>query len=376
MNALGGTLDRYVFRRMASVYGLCMVSFVLLFLVVDGFSRLDEFMQSSKILEAQGESVWSVALRFYATKIPRILSLVGPYLTLFAGIATLLSFARSNEIVPMLNAGRSAHRVLLPIYVFGIVAAGMLVVFEERVLPRATRENEILDRLVRDQGKVEVSKIPHLNDGPNRFSVARWYPKESRLTDFACQQYTDPAGKLPKGELVVKELLFRRHPKTGRVGWYPVGGTLTPSGLGPGGRVLAPIRLPVDVPVAFALTPDDISVLASSGEEGIERKKLEQLHRMNPRQHQYAVDLATRTTRPVSSFVLLLLGIPFVMTSEKRSIAWGLGLALCVCIAYFGADFVFREIGMRGELNPMVAVWIPPVFFTAVALSLMDRVTT
>ncbi|MCE9635377.1 MAG: LptF/LptG family permease, partial [Planctomycetes bacterium] len=146
MNGLGGTLDRYVFRRMASVYGLCLVSFVLLFLVVDGFSRLDEFMQSSKILEAQGENVWSVALRFYATKIPRILSLVGPYLSLFAGIATLLSLARSNEIVPMLNAGRGAHRVLVPVYVFGIAAAGMLVVLEERVLPRAIRENEILDR--------------------------------------------------------------------------------------------------------------------------------------------------------------------------------------------------------------------------------------
>ena len=378
MKGAFGTLDRYVLTRMASIYGICVASFILLFLVVDGFSRMDEFIASAKAIEAQGTSVWSVVLRFYATKTPRIVSYVGPYLTLFAGIATILSLARTNELVPMISAGRSVHRILLPVYVFAIAAAGMLVYLEERVVPAAIRENDRLDRMVRDQGKVELSKIPHLTDPETglRFSVGRWYPREARLTTVLCQRYIDPAGRLPPGALDVAELVYRRNPKTKKVGWYPVGGKLLPAELGPEGQVLPAIRLAPDVPIAFGFTTEEIDVFASTGEEGIDRAKLVELQRRYPRQHKWAMDLQARTARPIASFVLFLIGIPFVASPEKRSITWGLGLALGVCMAYFGADFLFRELGARGALNAVAAVWIPPVLFTSAALSLMDRVVT
>jgi lipopolysaccharide export system permease protein len=322
--------------------------------------------------------VWSVALRYYATKTPRIVSIVGPYMTLFAGIATILSLARTNELVPMLTAGRSVHRVLLPVYLFAALAAGTLIVFEERVVPRAIRENALLDRKVKDFGKVEVGRVPHLTDGTNRFSVGRWFPREQKLTAVVCQRFTDPSGALPPGSLEVKEMFFRKHPATGVVGWYPVDAVLRPAGVGPEGRVVGAITLPFDRPVPFRYTPDDIDVLADSAEEGLERRKLVDLQRRFPTQHKWAVDLHTRTTRPVASFVLLLLGIPFVATPEKRSIAWGLGLALFVCLGYFLVDFLCRDIGANAwqGVNPVAAVWTPPILFTAVALALMDRVVT
>lgn len=373
-----GTLDLYVLRRVASVYGLCIATFVLLFLVVDGFSRLDEFLGSAKELREQGENVWAVAGRYYATKVPRVISIVGPYMTLFAGIATILSLARTNELVPMLTAGRSLHRVLLPAYLFAALAAGTLVLFEERVVPRATRENALLDRKVKDFGRIEVGRVPHLTDGPNRYSVGRWFPREQKLTAVVCQRFTDPRGKLPSGSLAVKELYYRRHPRTGVVGWYPVDGVLTPAPSGGGSRVGDPIRLPLDEPVPLGYTPDLVDVLADSAEEGIERAKLVQLQRQFPLQHKWTVDLHTRTTRPVASLVLFLLGIPFVASPEKRSIAWGLGLALVLCVGYFFADALFTAAGVRalGGIHAEVWVWTPPVLFTAVALALMDRVVT
>ena len=373
LSGLGGTLDRYVLRRMAGIYGVCVVCFVLLYLVVDGFSRLDEFISSAKAIEQQGLSVWSVALRFYATKVPRVFSLVGPYLTLFAGIATLLSFARSNEFVPMLTSGRSAHRVLLPVYAFAITIAGVLVVFEERIVPSAIRENVLLDRLVGKQGKVEIDDIPHLTDGAHRFSAERWFPKDQRLSGLACQRFVDPSGKLPVGILEVEDLRWRINTQTGVVGWYPRGGTLTPTSLGEGGRVLGTVALPPDVPLYFNITPQEIGFKVSSSAEGIPTADLLELRRQEPRNPRWAVDLHTRVTRPVSSFVLLLLGIPFVASPEKRSIAWGLGLALGLCIAHFFVDFGCREIAMRGEINPVVALWTPPVLFTCIALAIMDR---
>jgi len=173
-----GILDRYVMRRLLGVWGLCILSFVLLFLVVDGVARLDDFTDAAPALSKAGISIWSVALRFYLTKIPAIVTLVGPYLTLFAAIATFLTIARQNEYVPMIVAGRSAHRVLLPVYGFAVLSAAALAWAEEAVVPRAARENEILERMVKDRGRVELKRIPHLRDGPNAFAAARWLPAE------------------------------------------------------------------------------------------------------------------------------------------------------------------------------------------------------
>jgi lipopolysaccharide export LptBFGC system permease protein LptF len=266
--------------------------------------------------------------------------------------------------------------VLLPVYLFGLLVAGVLVLFEERIVPYAIRENELVDRLVREKGKVEVGRVPHLSDGSNRWSAVRWYPREERLAGLACQRFVDPSGELPSGTLEAAELVYRRHPKTGRVGWFPKGGILTPAAQGAAGRPATTLRLPPDEPIPFGFTPDDVDVFATRGQEGIGRAQLVELQQRFPREHKWSVDLHTRTTRPAASFVLLLLGIPFVASPEKRSIAWGLGLALLLCVAYFGADFLCREIGMRGDVNPVVAVWIPPILFTSVALSIMDRATT
>src|SRR5882724_1842987 len=117
----GGLLDRYVLRRFLGAYGLCLFGFLLLFLVMDFFARLEDISSSRAAIENAGESVWVVVAEYYLTKLPFMLVTVGPFLTLFAAIATLITFGRHNEITPMVAAGRSHHRVLAPIYVFAVL---------------------------------------------------------------------------------------------------------------------------------------------------------------------------------------------------------------------------------------------------------------
>jgi hypothetical protein len=186
--------------------------------------------------------------------------------------------------------------------------------------------------------------------------------------------FEDPEGRLPPGSLDVPELLWRRH--KGVVGWYPKGGVLTPRLLGAGGVVQPTMRLPADRPLPFGIGPKEIDILASAGEPGISRTELLQFRELHPQQYGLTVELHSRLTRPLSSLVLLLLGIPFVAGPVKKSIAQGLGVALFCCVAYFFTDVLFRELGTRGALNPVVASWTPAILFTALAAALYDAIVT
>ena len=104
MSGFGGLLDRYIARRFISNYGLVLLGFVMLFLVLDLASTLDDFLDSEAAFRERGESLWIAVGEYYLTKIPPTLTLIGPFLTLFAVISTLISFSRGNELAPMLVA--------------------------------------------------------------------------------------------------------------------------------------------------------------------------------------------------------------------------------------------------------------------------------
>jgi hypothetical protein len=188
--------------------------------------------------------------------------------------------------------------------------------------------------------------------------------------------YHDPSGRLPDGRFDATALQYRINKATGEVGWFPVDGTLTPDVSGKGGILPDPIRLPHDKVVAFLTRPDEIDILTEVGEPGLWRTDLQHLIERNPEKDDLRMQLYTRTTRPVSSLVLLLLGLPFVTRPGQRSIAAGLGVALGTCGLYVGVDMFFQQLGNRGDpFDPLVAAWVAPAFFGAIGLARLDRLS-
>lgn len=373
MSGVGGLLDRYLGRRFLSTYGLVIGGFILLFLVVDASSKLGEFMEHRDEIEATGGSIWAAIAEFYLAGIPAKFVLIGPFMTLFAGIATLIGLQRRSELTPMSAAGRSLHRILLPIYVLAIGIVGLLILCEEFVSPYATRRHAAVERKLEGDAGEGLDDLPHLRDGPNAYVAERWFPHEDKLEGVACPRFQDPTGNLPAGALRATALLYRVHPETREVGWFAEGGLLEPRDRDPDGRTLGTIRIPPDHLLPISFDRDEVAVVASEGETGLDREQLTRLLRLYPEKHGLAMRLHLMTTRPLSSLILLLLGIPFVARPGAKSLATGLGIALGVCAAYFAVDFLFQELGTRGDLRPLVAAWFAPIAFATVGLARLSR---
>lgn len=368
MSSLGRILDRYVGGKFASTYGLVLLGFLALFVVIDFVGSLDDLRKGAEHL---GRPMTELAVSFYSAKLPGIVSAVGPYITLFAGIATVISLTRHNELVPMLSAGRSVHRVLLPVYVGAVILVGVLVLVEESLVPMAHGHHQTLDRaLSRKRGR--PVEVPHLRDALNAFATDGWVPGEQALLNVRCPQYTDPSGNLPSGALQADRLLYRRHPVTGLVDWYPEGGRIEPRELDAEGRPQLPVDIDPGVPLGLSLTPAEVEVLAERDEPKLYRRQLEILIERYPANTKLHLELLGRRTRPLSSLVLLLLGLPLVLRSGQRSVATGLGVALLTSMGYFAVDVFFHELGGRGALRPIFAAWAAPAFFSALAIARLD----
>jgi hypothetical protein len=237
------------------------------------------------------------------------------------------------------------------------------------------KRNAVIENTIKPSKRSDAP--PHLRDDStgNIYSAGQWLPAKQRLVDVHVLSYHDPAGRLPDGRFEAAALVFARNRRTKVVGWFPVDGTLTPIVAGTGGALPSVRLLPPDVPIALKMTPADVDLATATGGPGLTHRELDELIATHDQRHDLVMQSLTRMTRPASSLVLLLVGLPFLTRTGQRTIAAGLGVALCTCGAYMAVDFFFQQLGNRGEVAPLLAAWIAPSLFGSLAIARLDRIS-
>src|SRR5262245_59220676 len=127
-----GLLDRHLIYGYLKAYVVCLVSLLGLFIVVDLFTNLDDFTQQHKGFWATLQHI----RLYYAHLTPRIFDRLSEAIILLAAMFTMAMTQRNNELLPLLSAGVSTRRVVLPVLLAACAMLGLSVANQELVLPR------------------------------------------------------------------------------------------------------------------------------------------------------------------------------------------------------------------------------------------------
>jgi lipopolysaccharide export system permease protein len=121
------------------------------------------------------------------------------------------------------------------------------------------------------------------------------------------------------------------------------------------------------------VAPRDI-VIDARGGRFLSSEDLDELTQRLPGRHDLALMRHLRVTYPLSTVVLLLLGVPLVLRREQQSVYAAWAVCLLVSILYFAAENVLHGLAVRDKLlSPALAAWIPiAVFGIAGSLAYQD----
>lgn len=119
------------------------------------------------------------------------------------------------------------------------------------------------------------------------------------------------------------------------------------------------------------LFPDDLAAQNLTTPKLMEMIKREE--KGNSELNSYLNELYIRTSMPVSIIILTILGLS--LASEKRRGGIGLNLAIGIALAFiFVFSFqVLNVISANKTLNPMLAMWLPNIIYTPIAIYLYFR---
>lgn len=378
------TIDRYILKLFGKVLLVCFGSLAGLFIVVETFNNLEEFLELG---QAKGGLV-HVLQSYFAPRIFSLFDRTSSLLTLVAAIFTLTWLQRTNELTAIMAAGISRVRVAKPL----IIAAGVVSLFA--VLNRETVIPHFGTTLVKTAQQWDGSKAEihsgwdyqtgvfitghHLVPKDQRivlpaFEVPSWMFKSDR-SSFGDETQL-------KAESAVYEQASNEHPAG-----FRFQNVSEPKNLEPFSSVFRDEKLIVAVPsdtpwlakgeVFLASTIDFHQLEVGDAMEQYQSTPSLILQLRNPANN-YGGGMRrlahNRILQPFLDLSLFLIGVPLVVSRGDKNIFVAAGSCLGVLLLYFGITFLAVYLGDSGILSPYQAAFFPLLVFAPWAAWILPK---
>lgn len=362
-------LDRYMLRYFFHAYLICFVSVLGLYVVIDAFSNLDEFAEQKAGLAAMSLEM----AKYYSYRLFLFFDQLSGIITMIAAMFTMSWLRTKGELTPLLAAGISTWRMILPILAAAVFITGLGVANQELLIPRI---------------RLELMRSPDETVDENSESAKSTYDYELDLLLDATAAY--PAQRRLDGV----EIVLPPHLAGSLTTLRAKHAYLRPAeGDRPGGWELVdtdPRRLdrfaPEITKVLEELEPGRFFLHSKITLQQVTEKShwrhfasTDELIRFarNPSAGRRVDDLVYlhgRFLSPVHDLLLLVLGFPFVLGRENRNVFSNIALCLALTGLFLGVTMACKSLGNTGLISPALSAWLPVMLVSGFLPALADLV--
>ncbi|MCS6977202.1 MAG: LptF/LptG family permease [Gemmatales bacterium] len=364
-------IDRYLLRTYLQAWFICFFSLVSLYVVIDLFNKLDEFVTAA---EATRLGFPRVVAAYYAVQLAAIFDRLYGVIVLLAAMFTLAWMIRNNELLPLLSAGVPTRRVLYPVLFGSLVMIGLGVLNRETILPQVAEQIEMPahDPLGREAVPVQGAYEP------NGILIAGQFARRSEgiVENFTCTFPERIGGGL--FNLTAREARYVP-PSQDRLsgGWL-----LTET---------KPARLPTTWQSEVLEELDDGKFFLRTERVTFDRltrqrgwlqyastsRLLDELNgggvgRLTP----LAVQLHLRFVVPLLVLIMAWMGSALLLRDQYRNVFLNAGLCLVLAGCFYAVCYATRYLGDSEYLPPLLAAWLPVLLFGPAAFVLHEGIHT
>lgn len=344
-------LNRYILTAFTRVFGLALAAFAGIYLLVDFFERVDNFIEHKAHL--------SQYILYFSNKIPMIVVQVAPMAVLMGVFMSLGGLSRNSELTAMRASGISLWRITVPLLATALLITGMLQVANEFVVPlSAQKVNYILQIQVKGKPQLAIKRDRlWFREGNAIINVRQALPEKNALQgvtifkigeDFQLRSRIDaPKATYVKGEWQFENTTVRQFPTDA--------------------AEVATVEHYDRKSAELSKTPDDFRTAERKTEElGVRdlRKMTTKLAEEGYDATRYRVDMHARLATPFASVIMAFLGIPFALQKKRgASLATGITISVAIGISYHIIQAMLLAFGYSSVIPPVVAAWAPNLLF-------------
>ncbi|HMQ07020.1 MAG TPA: LptF/LptG family permease [Saprospiraceae bacterium] len=357
-------IDLYIIRKFLGTFFFTILLSTTIAITIDFFEKIDNFLNAEV-------SAWVIFTQYILTFIPWINGLLWPLFTFIAVIFFTSRMAKDSEIIPILSAGVSYYRLLVPYFVAGGFLAVLLYLGNHYLIPYSNKVKTEFENEVFKKGYKQT--IDHVNIHFYINPSEKIYVRNFRTSDSLAQHFRletfDEEGRLVK---VMKTDRLKYNTPTGTwifkgYEWRQIEGMRERLG-----------RFPdQDLDTILPFGPDDFVRYTKQREmlstpDLLQFINLERNRGINAAQT-YLVEYHRRTSHPVTLIILTILGASIA----SKKVRGGMGLHIAMGVLLGALLEVLSKFSMTFSSNlgmsAFLGVWFPNIIFAIITGYLVSK---
>ena len=349
-------IDIYIIKKFLGTYFFAIALIISIAVVFDINEKLDSFLNAP---------LKAIVVDYYLNFIPYFANLFSPLFTFIAVIFFTSKLADNSEIIAMLSSGISFRRLMIPYMISAAIIAGVTFYLNSYVIPPAnvTRiefqnkyvKNKKVDYASNIQLQVEPGVISYMSRYDNntktgyRFSLEKFEGKilKSRLT---AQTVTYDSAY----HWIIKDYMIRN--------FNGMREELTR-----GSRLDSIITIE---PSDFLISRYDSELMTTSAlKTYIDRQKKRGVANIKD----FEIEYEKRFAMTAASFILTVIGMSLSSRKVKGGMGVNIGIGLLLSFSYILFSTVSSTFAVSGATSPRVAVWLPNIVYSIIAVYLYRK---
>ncbi len=323
-------------------------------IIFDVSEKLDDFLTHDVPMK-------EIVFDYYLNFVFFYGNLFSPLLIFLSVIIFTSSMAFKSEIIAILSAGISFNRLLLPYFITATFLALISFYFNHFVVPHASKERLAFELAYVGYHAKNPHKNLHKQIKPGHYIYVENYNVDRNIGYKFTYEILNNEGLTYK--LLADYIQWDTAASQWELRNYYIREFRDGQEFLSGGKTLDTTMAfkpdefeHKDYNIAMMDTPELIAFIEDEKLRGSELISL------------YEVEKNQRTAMPIATYILVLIGVSFASRKVRGGIGLHLAISVAISFIYIFAMQVTKVYATKAGLNPMVAVWIPNVFFGILAI--------
>ena len=349
-------IDLYIIKKFLGTYFFAILLILAITVMFDVNEKLDSFLKAP---------LKATIFDYFMTFLPYFANQFCPLFTFIACIFFTSKLADNSEIIAMLSSGISFKRLMRPYMVSAAVIAALTWVLSAYIIPPANVERiEYTNTYVKNK-RVDYGNNIQLMVSPGVIAYMSRYDNTTK---------TGYRFSLDKFE--GKKLVSRMTANT--VKWdslyqWTVRDYMIRDIEGMEEHITKGSRLDTIIPVEprdFLISSSDQETMTSPElNEYISRQKSRGVANIEA----FEIEKEKRIAMCAAAFILTVIGMSLSSKKVKGGMGINIGIGLVLSFSYILFMTVTSTFAVSGYTSPLVAMWIPNLIYTIIAVVLYYR---
>jgi lipopolysaccharide export system permease protein len=351
-------IDKYIIRKFLGTFFFCLVLILTIAVVFDFAEKIDNFMEKQAPVKA-------IIIDYYFNFIPYFAMLFAPLFVFIAVIFFTSKMAVSTEIIAILNCGMSFRRMMWPYFLSAFIIATFTFILTNYVIPKANLiRMEFEDKYYHSSNKrIPVENI-HRQVSKNTYVfMGTFSGLTQRGQNFTIEKISD------SGYLESKMTAMSVSYDTTKQKWTALNYYIREI---KGNNEIITKGKQIDTtltikPEDFSRDPNFVGTMTSRElDDYIKLLRLQGSDELKL----FLIEKYRRFANPFAVFILTLIGVSLSSRKIRGGIGMNIGIGLGLSFSYILFLQFASQFCLKGNLSPILAMWIPNIIYSVIALVL------